>query len=588
MSRRSAARPGPGGSSTGRPPAERALYDLLEADWEWRLREFPDLATVVGDPRYDDRWTDLSFEAFDRRAAYWRDLLRRAEAIAPDGLGPAARDDHALFLHETRLQVEGLRFHDELMPLNQLHGVHQDVADLLQMAPRRTARDLEHVIARLRGVESFVDQTIALMREGARTGLTPPRTVMATVPSLIGNQIADDPEASPIAVMLLADLPSDLDDGTRQRLRRDILAAIREGVIPGYRRLRDFVASEYLPRARASIGLTALPDGEAWYRHLIHVMTSSDLPPREIHDLGLQEVARIRAAMHDTMKASGFRGSLEEFLDFMRSDARFFFTDADQLLVAYRDICKRLDAALPRLFRTLPRLPYGVLPVPAYSEKAQTTAYYYPGSQEAGRSGYFFANTYDLKSRPRWEMEALAAHEAVPGHHLQISLAQELTNLPAFRRHGHHTAFVEGWGLYSESLGAELGLYRDPYSDFGRLTYDMWRAIRLVVDPGLHAFGWTREQAIRYFEENAGKAGHDIVIEVDRYISWPAQALAYKIGQLTIARLREQARSSLGERFDVRAFHDAVLLAGPLPLPFLEERVLRYIQTPGTGSPGPA
>jgi uncharacterized protein (DUF885 family) len=272
----------------------------------------------------------------------------------------------------------------------------------------------------------------------------------------------------------------------------------------------------------------------------------------------------------------------------MRSDARFFYTDADHLLVAYRDICKRLDAALPRLFRTLPRLPYGVLPVPAYSEKAQTTAYYYPGSQEAGRSGYFFANTYDLKSRPRWEMEALAAHEAVPGHHLQISLAQELTDLPAFRRHGHHTAFVEGWGLYSESLGAELGLYRDPYSDFGRLTYDMWRAIRLVVDPGLHAFGWTREQAIRYFEENAGKAGHDIAIEVDRYISWPAQALAYKIGQLTIVRLREQARSSLRERFDVREFHDAVLLAGPLPLPFLEERVRRYIQTRGTGAPGAA
>jgi len=565
---------------TGRrgPEAERALYELLAADWEWRLREFPDLATVVGDPRYGDRWTDLSLEAFDRRAEDMRDLLRRAEVIETATLAPSARTDHALFLYETRLHVEGLRFHDELMPLTQLHGVHQDVADLLQMAPRRTVKDLEDIVARLQGVGRLVDQTMTLMREGAGRGLTPPRVVMATVPGLIANQVADNPDASPISRMLLADLPPDLDDGERQRLRRDILNAVGEVVVPAYRRLHAFVTDEYLPRARATIGLTTLPDGEAWYRHLVRVMTSSDLPPRDIHELGLEEVGRIRAAMLETMKTAGFEGSLEAFFDFLRTDARFFFTDAEQLLVAYRDICKRLDAALPRLFRTLPRLPYGVLPVPAYSEKAQTTAYYYPGSTEAGRPGYFFANTYDLGSRPRWEMEALAAHEAVPGHHLQISLAQEMTDLPAFRRHGHHTAFVEGWGLYSESLGAELGLYRDPYSNFGRLTYEMWRAIRLVVDPGLHALGWTRDQAIRYFEENAGKAGHDITIEVDRYIAWPAQALAYKMGERMITRLRERARSGLGARFDLRDFHDIVLGAGPLPLPILEERVLRFIE----------
>ncbi|HZM71038.1 MAG TPA: DUF885 domain-containing protein [Candidatus Cryosericum sp.] len=565
------------GAAEPRPAAERALAVLLEADWEWRLREFPDFATMVGDVRYDDRWTDLSLEAFDRRADYQRDLLRRAEAIEAKALGPAARENHALFLHETRLHVEGLRFRDELMPLTQLHGVHQDVADLLQMAPRRTLLDFEHVTARLRSVGRLVDQALTLMREGARTGLTPPRVVLTSVPALIANQIADDPEASPISRMLLGDLPPDLDAAARQRVRRDILSAVEEVVVPAYRRLHDFVTADYLPRTRTSLGLTALPDGEDWYRHLIRVMTSSDLPPRAIHELGLEEVARIRAAMLETMTAAGFQGSLEAFFEYLRTDARFFYTDAEQLLVGYRDICKRLDAALPRLFRTLPRLPYGVLPVPAYSEKAQTTAYYYPGSTEAGRPGYFFANTYDLRSRPRWEMEALAAHEAVPGHHLQISLAQELSDLPGFRRHGHHTAFVEGWGLYSESLGAELGLYRDPYSNFGRLTYEMWRAIRLVVDPGLHVLGWTREQAIRCFEENAGKAGHDIAIEVDRYISWPAQALAYKLGELTLRRLREQARATLGERFDIRDFHDVVLLAGPLPLPFLEERVAGFI-----------
>lgn len=565
-------------TNTGpRPAADQALASLFEADWEWRLREFPDFATMVGDARFDDRWTDLSLEAFDRRANYQRDILRRAEAIDARALSPAARENHALFLHETRLHVEGLRFRDELMPLTQLHGVHQDVADLLQMAPRRTPQDFEHVTARLRAVGGLVDQVLTLMREGARTGLTPPRVVLTTVPALIANQIADDPEASPISRMLLADLPPDLSDSARQRVRRDILSAVGETVVPAYRKLYAFVTSDYLPRTRTSLGLTSLPDGEAWYQHLIRVMTSSDLPPRDIHELGLQEVARIRAEMLETKKAAGFDGSLEAFFDFLRTDARFFFTDADHLLVGYRDICKRLDAALPRLFRTLPRLPYGVLPVPAYSEKAQTTAYYYPGSAEAGRPGYFFANTYDLKSRPRWEMEALAAHEAVPGHHLQISLAQELADLPGFRRHGHHTAFVEGWGLYSESLGAELGLYRDPYSNFGRLTYEMWRAIRLVVDPGLHALGWPREQAVRFFEENAGKAGHDIAIEVDRYISWPAQALAYKLGELTLRRLRERARAALGEQFDIRAYHDVVLLAGPLPLPFLEERVANFI-----------
>jgi uncharacterized protein (DUF885 family) len=317
----------------------------------------------------------------------------------------------------------------------------------------------------------------------------------------------------------------------------------------------------------------------AWYAHLIRLMTSCDAGARDIHQTGQNEVKRIRAAMLTTMRASGFTGTLPEFFHFLRTEKRFFFTDRDRLLVTYRDICKRIDAALPRLFRTLPRLPYGVLPVPAYSEKVQTTAYYHPGSLEAGRPGYFFANTYDLGARPTWEMEALAAHEAVPGHHLQISLAQELGDLPAFRRHGHQTAFVEGWGLYAESLGAELGLYRDPHSDFGRLTYEMWRAIRLVIDTGVHAFGWTRERAIAYFESNAGKAGHDITNEVDRYIAWPAQALAYKMGEMSIQALRREAQRAHRTRFDIRAFHDAVLLAGPLPLPIMEQRVRAWIRS---------
>ncbi|PYQ01266.1 MAG: hypothetical protein DMF82_19725 [Acidobacteria bacterium] len=296
------------------------------------------------------------------------------------------------------------------------------------------------------------------------------------------------------------------------------------------------------------------------------------------HDIGLAEVRRIRAEMDTVMKQSGFTGAFADFMAFLRSDPRFFFENAEDLLRGYRDICKRADPELVKLFATLPRLPYGVVPVPAYAEKSQTTAYYEPGSPAAGRPGYFFANTYDLRARPKWEMEALALHEAVPGHHLQIAIAQELPAAPEFRKHGFYTAFIEGWGLYAEALGAEMGFYADPYARFGQLTYEVWRAIRLVLDTGMHAFGWSRDEAIAYFEENAGKAAHDIVVEVDRYIVWPGQALAYKIGELKIKELRARASAALGTAFDVRAFHDQVLGSGALPLDVLDARIDAWIE----------
>jgi uncharacterized protein (DUF885 family) len=573
---KAAARRAPASATPSAPDV--ALGRLLERDWEWRLRESPILATLVGDARYDDRWPDVSLAAHARRCDYYRDLQRRARAIDRRALPAAARMNLDLFLYETGLSVDGLRFHDELLPLSQMSGVQQDVADLLGLAPRRTTADLDNVAARLRAVGLLVDQTIAVLREGAARGITPPRAIMSAVPGQVAAQIADDPEAAPTAAVALADWPAGLGDTPAgRRVRAAILRAIGEVVVPAYRRLHAFLVDEYLPGTRTTLALSALPDGEAWYAHLVRLMTSRDLSPREIHATGLEEVARIREEMLATMRAAGHGGDLPAFLRFLRTDPRFFLASRDQLLTTYRDICKRIDPALTRLFRTLPRLPYGVVPVPSYSEKEQTTAYYHPGSEEAGRPGYFYANTYDLASRPTWEMEALAAHEAVPGHHLQIALAQELADLPAFRRHGHHTAFVEGWGLYAESLGAELGLYRDPYARFGRLTYEMWRAVRLVVDTGVHAFGWSREKAIAYFEENAGKAGHDIAVEVDRYIAWPAQALAYKLGELAIKALRDGARRALGERFDIRDFHDVVLLAGPMPLPILERRVAEWI-----------
>jgi uncharacterized protein (DUF885 family) len=571
------------------PPAARgaeAFDRLLAEDWEWRLADCPPFATLVGDARYDDRWTDYSLEAFDRRARRYREFLKSLERIEPARLDERRRLDHALLLEDTRLQVEGLRFPDELMPLTQMGGVHQEAAEVMQFTPRDGAEARERIVARLRAAGTMVDQTIALMKRGLDRGVTPPRAILAPVPAQIAAQVASDPDEAPIARVLFAEKPADAAPAAWSRFRRDVNRALEQVIFPAYGRLHRYVAKDYVPRARATTGISGLPDGRDWYAHLILRHTSTDLDAKAIHALGRSEVARLRGEMKKTVRRAGHRGSLTSYFHRLRTDRCHFYTGKEELLTGYRDLCKRIDASLPRLFRTLPRLPYGVAPVPAYSEKEQTTAYYMPGSPEAGRAGIFYANTYDLGARPRWEMEALAAHEAVPGHHLQIALAQELEDLPRFRRHGHHTAFVEGWGLYAESLGEELGLYRDPASAFGRLTYEMWRAIRLVVDTGLHAFGWSRERAVRYFQDHAGKAGHDIAVEVDRYCAWPGQALAYKLGELTIKDLRDRARRAHGDRFDVRGFHDAVLGAGPVPLSILTQRVNAWIAA--TAGPAPA
>ena len=363
----------------------------------------------------------------------------------------------------------------------------------------------------------------------------------------------------------------------QQRLRLAALAAYRDSVAPAFRKLSTFLRDEYVPGARTTTGIRDLPNGMAWYQVRARASTTTDLPPEQIHAIGLAEVKRIRAAMDSVIAASGFNGSFAEFVQFLRTDPRFYWTSADDLIHASRELMKRIDPELTRLFGTLPRLPYGVAPIPSYSERSQTTAYYQPGSPLAHRAGTYFVNTYNLPARPKWEMEALSLHEAVPGHHLQIALAQELEGVPEFRRFGGYTAFVEGWGLYSESLGEELGLYTDPYSRFGQLTYEMWRAIRLVIDTGIHTMGWTREQAIDYFKANTAKTEHDITVEVDRYIVWPGQALAYKIGELKIKELRAYAARTLGDRFDVRAFHDHVLGAGAVPLDVLDARIHAWV-----------
>jgi prolyl oligopeptidase len=348
-------------------------------------------------------------------------------------------------------------------------------------------------------------------------------------------------------------------------------------VLPALRKFREFVNATYLPGARETIGMSALPDGEAWYALDAHSSTTTDLTPKEIHEIGEREVARIEEEMAALRKALGFKGDKKAFGEFLRKDPQFYYTSGDELLAAYRDICKRIDPELPRFFGRLPRLTYGVKPVPDYAADAKPTAYYEPGSAEAGRAGAFFANTMHLDQRPKWQMEVLALHEAVPGHHLQIALAQELDEKPELLRERSYTAFIEGWALYCEGLGKEMGCYSDPYSDYGRLNFEIWRAVRLVVDTGIHAFGWSRQQAIDYFREHTAMSDYNIKVEVDRYIVWPGQALAYKIGQLKISDLRKRAEVALGTRFDIRGFHDAVLGQGAVPLDVLEKQVDDWI-----------
>jgi uncharacterized protein (DUF885 family) len=569
--------------------AAQALHRQLEEDWRYWMAAHPELATQVGFPGHDDRWTDYSPAAIEARAAYLRASLQRLAGLDREALGEDDRLTYDLYRQLLESAVQGLELHYEavpirgvvprhlLMPINQLEGIQQDIARILALAPAARLSDYENLVARLERVPPLVDQTIALMEEGLERGLTPPRIALRDVPEQVADQIVNDPLKSRM-LEAFTRWPAGIAEADRRRLTERAVTAYRERVAPAFRRLHRFLTETYLPACRESTSAAALPGGEALYAYNVRWHTTTDLAPARIHEIGLAEVKRIREAMDRVIRDSGFRDGFEAFLEFLRTDPRFYYTAADELLRGYRDIAKRADPELARLFGRLPQTPYGVRPVPAEIAPSQTTAYYEPGSLSAGRAGYMYANTYKLEARPKWEMEALTLHEAVPGHHLQIALAQEREGLPEFRRHSSYTAFVEGWALYAERLGEEMGFYTDPYSKFGQLTYEMWRAVRLVVDTGLHAMGWSRRQAIDYFRANAPKTEQDILVEIDRYIVWPGQALGYKIGELKIRELRAKAERALGPRFDVRAFHDLVLAEGAVPLDVLEARVDAWIR----------
>jgi uncharacterized protein (DUF885 family) len=556
---------------------EQRLKRFYTLSYDMAMLEYPGFATGLGDPRGQDRLADLSQDGVQRRRQATRESLALLESIDRASLPESERVNYDLLRDTVQKQVNGLRFPQELLQMNQMGGPQQDLSSLLSMMPGATAAQLQNQIARMEALPAYVDQSIVLMRNGLEAAVTPPKITLRDVPQQIRNQLVDDASQSPL-LKGFADIPATVDPLQAEALRQRAAEVYRKHVAPAYERLLEFTESEYLPGARESIAARDLPDGEAWYAHNVAVRTTTDLTPQQIHDIGLAEVKRIRSEMEAIIASTGFEGSFEDFLTFLRTDPRFYHTNADDLMREYRDIAKRADPELTKLFGVLPRTPYGVIEVPDYAAPSQTTAYYQRGSLKAGRPGYYFANTYALDTRPRWEMEALTLHEAVPGHHLQIALQQELEGLPWFRQNPSYTAFVEGWGLYSESLGEEMGFYRDPYSKFGQLTYEMWRAIRLVVDTGMHNLGWSRERAIDFFKENAGKSEHDIVVEIDRYIVWPGQALAYKIGELKIKELRAYATGALGEKFDIRAFHDEVLGKGAVPLSVLEANIKAWVE----------
>lgn len=563
--------------SAGQDDETSRFRRFLDLHWSYLMEESPEAATYTGFKGLNHRWSDLSPEAIARRKG---ELKRPRAFLQTLASGRLSEEDQLwleLFDWGLRLDEEGKRFPTELMPLSQMNGVQQDIAQSLSIMPGRTVTDFEDMVLRLKTADGLVRETLGLLREGLKRGITTPRITLRDVPQQILNQMPEDPSKSPL-YRRFVDIPATVSEGERDRLRVSALAAITHKVYPAYRELHRFLVTDYLPGSRESIACSDLPEGRAWYAHAVRRSTTTEMTPSQIHAIGQGEVKRIRAEMEAILLKTDFKGTLPEFLIFLRSDKRFFFDTAVGLLGGYRDISKRIDGELPRLFGRLPRLPYGVVPIPSYAEKSQTTAYYQPGAWVFGRPGNFFANTYALETRPKWEMEALTLHEAVPGHHLQIALSQELDGVPDFQKNSELTVFVEGWGLYAESLGADLGLYQDPYSKFGQLTYEMWRAIRLVVDTGIHSMGWSRQQAIEFFKINAGKSEHDIVVEVDRYIVWPGQALAYKIGELKIQELRRRAEAALGQKFDLRAFHDVILEKGALPLEVLERRLNRWIE----------
>ncbi len=566
-----------GAPATVNSDAAKALHALFDSEWERGLVESPENASYNGDARFNDRWTDFSAKAIAKRQAEDRSALQQLHAINRVELSTADQLNYDTFEWQLEKSVERQRFHEFLQPVSHQGGV-QTADGLSEILPFASAKDYRDWIKRLEALPLVIDQTMALMREGIKQKNMPPKVLMQRVPAQIAGQVVDDPQMSSF-YRPFKKFPASVAETDRVALTAAAKKVISKQVIPAYARFAKFFDEQYLPKARNSIAAAELPDGKAYYDFLAAYYTTTDLTAAQIHEIGLKEVARIRAEMETVKGETGFKGSLAEFFNYLRSDVKFFEKTPQALLERYRALAKTIDPELVKVFHTIPRLPYGVRPIPDNIAPDTTTAYYQPGATDGSRPGYYYVNLYKPQVRPTWEMVPLSLHEAVPGHHFQFARSLELPGAPNFRRTAYFVAYSEGWGLYAEQLGFDMGMYDDPYDHFGQLTYEMWRAVRLVIDTGMHSMGWSRDKAIAYFKDNAAKTDQDIVNEVDRYIGTPGQALAYKIGQLKISELRAKATNALGEKFDLRAFNDAVLETGSVPLAALERHIDAWIVT---------
>jgi uncharacterized protein (DUF885 family) len=553
------------------------LLALFDEEWQYGLRNSPEWATMLGDSRYNDRLSDESPEFFQSDLEQKRKFLTRFEAIDPAGFARQDTLSRELMIRQLRQGIEGAQFKHWEMPVNQMGGLHLELPGLVELTPFHTVADYDNYLARLHLIPRAFDQVTANMRQGLRDGLMPPRYLLEKVAAEADDIAGKTGERSPFAKPV-KEFPSGVTQTEQKRLRDAVLAAIADQVVPAYQRFAAFVRNEYAPHGRTEPGVWSLPDGAARYRFAIRRITTTDKTPEEIHALGLKQIDEIEAEMLGVAHKLGFK-DLASLNDHIKNEKRFYATSGQQVLDLYTNYARGMEPELPKLFGHLPKSKLTVIPMEASRSKNAVPADYSDGTADGSRPGHINVNQSDPEHRLVLNIEAIAYHEGIPGHHLQLSLGQEMQNLPEFRRHAGYTAFVEGWALYAERLGKEVGHYQDPYSDYGRLENEMWRAIRLVIDTGVHEKHWSRDQMVAYFHRYTAMDEPNIQSEVDRYIAWPGQALAYKLGQLEILKLREEARQKLGDKFDLRAFHDEVLGNGALPLDVLDSEVSSWIDS---------
>ncbi len=555
----------------------QSLHALFDREWEARLQRDPLFATSVGRHEWNDRLSSATPAALKAEYEETKSFLAELEKIDSSKLPDEERINYDIFRQRLRNGIADYELGEYEMPFNADSGFHSGFSRLAKEVPLNTVKDYENYIARMNAWPQLMHEEIVLMRGGLKRGFTVPRATLDGYDTTISAHVVSDPTKS-VFYEPFTKFPATIPASEQERLRTAGRNAVANSVVPAYREFLEFFRTEYLPKSRTSLAAAELPNGRAYYAQKIREFTTLDLTPEQIHNTGKAEVERISAEMQAVMKQVGFKGDFAAFLQFLRTDPQFYAKTPEALLERASRIAKRMDGKLPSLFKTLPRLPYTVDPVPDDIAPKYTSGRYVSAPQGGTQPGIYWVNTYKLENRPLYNLEALTLHESVPGHHLQISLSRELENLPNFRRFSYISAFGEGWGLYSEYLGIEAGFYTDPYSNFGRLSYEMWRACRLVVDTGIHSMGWSRQQAIDYMASRTALPLHEVTTEIDRYISWPGQALAYKLGELKIKELRKRAESHLGDKFDLREFHDVVLGSGSIPLTVLETNIDRWIE----------